>query len=194
MNRRNFTMAAASMPSLLLSSCGKSLKNVEWEEEVPLNTGEILWVKRADTYTSRSEPGNPLQMGWWPKSRSYKFQWNGQQCFYELDSKISAGAILIYVIEASKTVAIVDGTTNCAKPGYGEFRWTEGNWQLQPNIDPTLVGQPRNLMEYASAEDGAIPARVTQEWIRLQRFDLPQKGSTESHLSASRIAINCSVK
>jgi hypothetical protein len=191
MNRRNFTKAAVSLPSLLLSACGSSLKIIEWEEEVPLNTGEIIWVKRADTYTRRSEPGNPLQMGWWPYAhRTYKFSWQGQQYTYELEGKGLRAPILLYVYAEQKTIVVIDSAWPvCA--GYGEYKWAGSSWQLQPSINPEIVGQKRNLMEHSSAEDGAIPARVTQEWIRLQRFDLPQKGSTESHLSASKIAINC---
>ena len=49
------------LSAILLGACSKT---VQWEEEVPLNTGEVIWVKRTDTFTRRSEPGNPLQMGW----------------------------------------------------------------------------------------------------------------------------------
>jgi hypothetical protein len=190
MNRRTFTMAAVSTPSLLLSACGASTKTVEWEEEVPLNTGEIIWVKRADTYIRRSEPGNPLQMGWWPYDhRSYEFSWQGQS--YKYDTKGTSGApILLHAYAQEKTVAIVDSAwPTCA--GYGEYKWIAGNWQLQKSVNPSLVGLPRNLMAHSSARDGDIPARVTQEWIRLQHFELPQKGSSETHLSPSKIAINC---
>jgi hypothetical protein len=191
MSRAKFQMMKLCMllPLVAITACSKT---VQWEEEVPLNTGETIWVKRADTYVRRSEPGNPLQMGWWPKTRSYSFSWNGQPFVYQLDSKISGGAFLIYVIESEKMIAVVDGAANCTKLGYGEFRWTEGSWQLQPNIHPALIGQPRNLMDYYSADDGAIPARVTQEFIRSSRFDLPQKGGSLSHLPASKIATNCS--
>lgn len=157
-----------------------------------LNTGEVIWVKRSGTYYKQSEPGNPLKMGWWPKTRSYSFSWNGHPFIYELNSKISGGAFLIYVVESEKTIAVVDGAANCTKPGYGEFRWVEGGWLLQPNVNPALIGQPRNLMDYYSADDGVIPTRVTQEFIRNSRFDLPQKGGSLSHLPASKIATNCS--
>jgi hypothetical protein len=191
MNRRNFTMAAASMPSLFLSACGSSLKTVAWEEEVPLNTGEVIWVKRADTYSRRSEPGNPLQMGWWIEKRTIEFVWQAERYKFQVDT---TAILMLHVLDESKNIAVIAWVKNCAKRGYGEYRWIGGNWQLQTSINNALIGHPRNLMGYFSANDGDIPLRVTQEWIRSQHFELPQKGSTESHLSASRIAINCSVK
>jgi hypothetical protein len=174
------------LSAILLTACSKT---VQWEEEVPLNTGEVIWVKRTDTFIRRSEPGNPLQMGWWPNGRAYKFSWRGQDYAYEFKG-VSTGPILLHVYPEEKTAALVDsGWPTCS--GYVEFRWIRGGWQLQSNIYPSLIGQPRNLMDYYSAEDGAIPTRVTQEFIRNSRFDLPQKGGSFSHLPASKIAINC---
>jgi hypothetical protein len=189
MNRRNFTKAAVSVPSLLLSACGKSLKIVEWEEEVPLNTGEIIWVKRADTYTRRSEPGNPLKMGWWPYAhRTYKFSWQGQSYLYEVNGH--GAPMLLHVDVVENAIVIIDSAwPTCA--GYGVYKWVNGKWLLQPNRIQALVGQPRNLMAHSSPEDGDIPARVTQAWIRAQHFELPQRGSIDTHLLASKIDLNC---
>jgi hypothetical protein len=188
MNRRTLIVAAASAPCSFLSACGQSLKTVEWEEEVPLNTGEIIWVKRVDTYIRRSEPGNPLQMGWWMDKRAIEFDWQTKKYRFQTDT---TEILMLYVLDASKNIVVVAWTKDCSKRGYGEYHWIDGNWQLQSNVNLTLVGQPRNLMGYGSAEDGAIPARVTQEWIQLQHFELPQRGSSETHLLASRIATNC---
>jgi hypothetical protein len=187
MNRRDFAVATVASP-LLLSACGASTKTVEWEEEVPLNTGEIIWVKRADTYIRRSEPGNPLQIGWWMDKRAIEFDWQTKKYRFQTDT---TEILMLYVLDASKNIAVIAWTKECSKRGYGEHHWIGGNWQLQSSFNPALVGQPRNLMGYGSAEDGAIPKRVTQNWIRLQHFELPQKGSSETHLLASRIATNC---
>lgn len=173
------------LPLVALTACSKT---VQWEEEVPLNTGETIWVKRTDTFERRSEPGNPLQFGWWPISREVKFNWQGQAYAFQTDT---TAIFMIHEFYEPKTVAVVAWKKDCGKRGYAEYRWLNGNWQLQKNVSPTLVGQPRNLMDYYSATDGDIPARVTQEFIRNSRFDLPQKGGTESHLLESRISSNC---
>jgi hypothetical protein len=170
-----------------LTACSKTM---QWEEEVPLNTGEVIWVKRTDTYVKGSEPGNPLKMTWGIETRAYEFLWQGQQYTYQTEPKVSLGAFLIHVFPADKVVAIVDATRQCAKPGYGEFRWAGGAWQLQKNVSPALVGQPRNLMAYYSAEDGAIPARVSKE-IRNAQDTRPRRGERLLNLEPSKIAIDC---
>lgn len=179
----------AIVVALQLAACSKT---VQWEEEVPLNTGETIWVKRSDSYVKGGEPGNPLKWSWGIERRKYEFLWHGRSYTYQTEPKISLGAILLYASTADNIIAIVDVTPNCTKPGYGEFRWDKGGWQLQKNISPILIGQSRNLMAYYSATDGEIPVRVTQEFIRNSRFDLPQRGGEESRLLESRIATNCS--
>lgn len=52
--------------------------------------------------------------------------------------------------------------------------------------NPVLIGQPKNLMNYHSGDDGRMPARAVQKWIKFQRFDLLKNGSSESYLLASR--------
>lgn len=184
--KKSLQILLAVLAATQLTACSKT---VQWEEEVPLNTGATIWVKRTDTFERRSEPGNPLQSGWWPKYRAVKFTWQGQVYSFQTDT---TAIMMIHETDAPKAIAVVAWVKDCGKRGYAEFRWSNGNWQLQPNVNPALIGQPRNLMDYYSATDGDIPARVTQEFIRNSRFDLPQKGGTESHLLASRIAINCS--
>lgn len=174
----------ASVP--LLGACSKT---VEWEEEVPLNTGEVIWVKRTDSYGKVSAYANPLKTVWGLKKRAIEFAQNGRQYKFETDT---TAIMMLYQSPAPQNMVIVAWSKSCAKRGYGEFRWINGMWELQKNVSPTLIGQPRNLMGHYSGYEGAIPARVTQEFIRNSRFDLPQNGGTESHLLESRIAVNCS--
>lgn len=169
----------------LLSACSKT---VTWVEEVPLNTGQVILVNRADHFERHSEPGNPLKLGWRLDRRVFEFTWRAQRIRFETPT---SHTIIVQASDLHDGIVFVSWVAACEKRGYGEFRWINGAWQLQPNVNPMLIGQPRNLMDYYSAEDGAIPARVTQEFIRNSRFDLPQRGGAESHLLASRVAINC---
>ena len=170
-----------------LTACSKT---VQWEEEVPLNTGETIWVKRTDTFVKETGGGGrPLPLTWGLDKRAYEFSWQGQKYAYQVATKVG-GPVLIHVFEDKKTIAIVDSAwPHCV--GYGEFRWIDGKWQLQANVNKSLVGQPRNLMDFYSGTDGEIPARVTQEFIRNSHFDAPQNGGSMSHLLESKIAINC---
>jgi hypothetical protein len=173
---------------MTISACSKT---VQWEEEVPLNTGEVIWVKRTDTFVKGTEPGNPLKSTWGLRTRSIEFELLGQSYKFETHTTYT---MMIHVEKTTKEVAVIAWTTECSKRGYGEFRWINGSWHLQPSMNPTLIGQPRNLMQYHSAQEGVIPFRVTQKFIQNSHFGLPQKGSTESHLFESRIATNCSGK
>ena len=46
-----------------LAACSKT---VQWEEEVPLNTGETIWVEKTLNYTIKGGAGNPLDMAYRP--------------------------------------------------------------------------------------------------------------------------------
>ena len=50
-------LVLAAFAVLQLAGCSKT---VQWEEEVPLNTGETIWVQRTVKYTYRGGAGNPL--------------------------------------------------------------------------------------------------------------------------------------
>lgn len=166
-------------------------KTVEWDEEVPLSTGETILVHRADVYKGGSEPGNPFKSGWWIKNRRFDFFWRGQKYSYDSSSFAGGDPMLLYIYPSEQIVALVAYSKDCQKAGYAEFRWMNGEWVVQQNLNPALIGLPRNLMEHSSAEDGDIPQRVTQEWIRQSRFDLPQRGGSLTHLPESKISANC---
>jgi hypothetical protein len=115
--------------AVTITACAETTKTIQWEEEVPLNTGEVIWVKRTDTFLKGAEPGNPLTRTWGLIARSYEFFWQGQIYSYQIKTK-SGGAILLYVYDDVKTVAIVDSAWPFCI-GYGEYRWLNGKWELQ---------------------------------------------------------------
>lgn len=88
---------------LLLSACSKT---VTWEEEVPLNTGEVIWVKRVDSY-ERVLVDHGLSLGWGLKSRSYSFSWQGLQFQFVPKQKLP-GPIIIFAYPDAKTISIID--------------------------------------------------------------------------------------
>jgi hypothetical protein len=169
-----------------LTACAKT---VQWEEEVPLNTGETIWVKRTDTYVRGGDPGNPLKITWGLDKRAYVFSWQGQAYTYEVETK-SGGALLLFAFAEDRSIAIVDSAwPTCA--GYGEFRFINGAWQLQKTVNRSLIGQPRNLMGFYSADAGDIPAHVDNTF-RQQADTAPNRGKKVLSLEESRIAVNCS--
>lgn len=182
-------IVVAAIAALQLSACSKT---VQWEEEVILNTGETIWVKRTDTFRRSAEPGNPLRASWWPKSRSIQFTWLGKPILFQTET---TQIFRIQVLEPPDGLAVVawTGPGECAKRGYGEYRWLRGKWQLQREVSRSLLGQERNLMSYYSATDGSIPLQVSSS-IRLAQDNVPNRGSPDLTLVPARVALNCNPK
>lgn len=137
--------------ALQLTACSRT---VHWEEEVPLNTGETIVVKRSGTYTYESESGNPLKFDYRPDWRStIEFTYKGKRYTHTDD----AGLVLLAIAP--------DGTPNlvasaaqygwgnkhkylCDKPYYAQFRpdSSRKNWNWPEKIDPWIYGLPTNLV------------------------------------------------
>jgi hypothetical protein len=168
-----------------------SKKQVNWEEEILLNTGEVLLVSRTDDYRRASEPGNPLRTSWWIVSRRYEFTWAGKKIRYERTAKESLGAFMLYVNPDSREISIIDGARACARPGYAEFRWNGEAWAIKRTISPNVIGLKRNLLGHFSGIDGDIPARVDASFIEHSHLDLNQRRDETAKLTEPETALNC---
>jgi hypothetical protein len=75
----------------LLTACSKT---VTWEEEVPLNTGEVIWVERSVDYSIQGDAGNPMDLAWRPrKEQTLEFEWKGKRYRYEGDACLQVLAV-----------------------------------------------------------------------------------------------------
>lgn len=80
-------------PLLLLSLCACS-RTVTWREEVPLNTGETIVVRREGTYSWQQAAGNPLVWGYRRDPRtSISFEYKGRRYSYTGEASLQALAI-----------------------------------------------------------------------------------------------------
>ena len=61
--KKPLLMALVALAALQLSGCSRT---VEWEEEVPLNTGETIWVHRSMPWVYKGGFGNPFDMSMLP--------------------------------------------------------------------------------------------------------------------------------
>ena len=135
-----------------LSACSKS---VQWEEEVPLNTGEVIWVKREVTYKLKGAGGNPLDMGYRPDwTEEIAFEWKGKKYRYVGD----ADMMLLAISPATKLPVLVAHAANkqwhwshnyrCTTPFYVQFvPSADGReWSWPPSIESWLYGMSHNLM------------------------------------------------
>ncbi len=139
------------LAALQLSACSKT---VTWEEEVPLNTGETIWVNRTITYSLKGSGGNPFDMGYHPnKTETLEFRWGGNYYSYE-----GYADLILLAISPQKKPVLVAPAANytwdwnndyrCATPHYVQFVPNENGrkWTWPPEIEPWLYNMPTNLM------------------------------------------------
>lgn len=153
MNRlkRPLQILLLMIAALQLAACSKT---VQWEEEVPLNTGETIVVKRSGTYTYKSAPGNPLDFGYGPDWRStIEFTYKGKRYSYTSDA--SPMVLAISPAGQPNLIALADqagwGNKNnysCDAPYYVQFQPSENGrqWTWPDKIDTWLCNLPTNLV------------------------------------------------
>lgn len=136
--------------SLLLTACSRT---VQWEEEVSLNTGETIWVKRSGTYTFKPAPGSPLDYGWGGDPRStIEFTYKGKTYAHTDD----VGLILLAIAPDGTPNLVTLPSTEwgwkhkyyCVTPYYVQFRPNSSgkDWAWPERLEPWLYDLPTNLM------------------------------------------------
>lgn len=164
----------AVVAALQLTACSKT---VQWEEEVPLNTGETIWVKRSGAYTYKSAPGNPLDFGYGPERRStIEFDYKGKK--YSHTSE--AGLVLLAIDPEGKPNLIAPVNDDwgwqhnyyCVTPYYVQFRSDETgkHWNWPEQIDHWLYNLPVNLVI------GLVPLESDRKKFR--QHDREQKNAS----------------
>ncbi|MDP2816968.1 MAG: hypothetical protein Q8O29_01575 [Polaromonas sp.] len=139
------------LAALQLTACSRT---VQWEEEVPLNTGEMIVVKRTGSYTFKSAPGNPLEFGYGPEWRStIEFTYKGRRYTHTDD----AGLVLL-AIAPDGTPNLVASAANhdwqwknnyfCTTPFYVQLKPDSSGkqWSWPEQIDSWLYNLPTNLI------------------------------------------------
>ncbi len=142
---------AAILIALQLVACSKT---VTWEEEVPLNTGETIWVTRTVVYRLKGAGGNPFDIGYGQdKTEKLEFKWGGNKYAYEGDAEL-----MLLAISPQKQPVLVGPAADkgwdwnhdyhCATPHYVQFvpDASGREWTWPPKIEPWLYGMQHNLM------------------------------------------------
>ena len=135
-----------------LTACSKT---VEWEEEVPLNTGETIVVKRTVPWELQGGAGNPLDIDMRPNlsQQVLQFTYQGKNYSY------SGGAGVLWLVINKKGVpnlvarpdSLAWASRNnyyCVTPYYVQFKPDDHgkNWTWPKRIEPWLYNQPYNIM------------------------------------------------
>jgi hypothetical protein len=150
--------------AMTITACSKT---VQWEEEVPLNTGEVIWVKRSMTYSRSGSYANPLKPSWSIESEAIEFEYKKEKYSWKSDQSPR----LLAISPESKPTIIGNAADSyswgdrhgykCVKPYYVQYvHQKDGAWTWPSAIEPWLYNLPTNLMGYTTEPD-AMPARVT---------------------------------
>lgn len=132
-----------------LTACSKT---IQWEEEVLLNTGETIVVKRNGTYSYKSEPGG-LDYNLTPDWRStIEFTYKGKN--YSHTDELSV--ILLAIDSEGKPNLIAPAGMDwgwkhnyyCVTPYYVQLKPDETGkrWTWPDQIAPWLYNLPANLL------------------------------------------------
>lgn len=154
MSARGVFKVLALLVALYVLELIACTKTVQWEEEVPLNTGETIWVKRTVPYSIQGDAGNPLDMRYRPAwTEVIEFKWSGKTYRYEGDARI-----MVLAISPQKQPVLVAGAADaswdakhnyrCVIPFYVQLvpDASGTHWTWPPQIDAWLYNLPANLM------------------------------------------------
>ncbi|MGH8858024.1 MAG: hypothetical protein ACREXG_08345, partial [Polaromonas sp.] len=169
---RFFRIVTLGALTVVLSACSKT---VTWEEEVPLNTGEMIWVKRTAVYTKQGGAGNPLDVAYRLAEHKMEFQWAGKEYTFQ------QGGVMVLAISPTGQPVLVgqadagawDAVHNykCTFPFYVQFvpDVSGKTWTWPAHIEPWLYNLPTNLFRDFGTPEGVLP-RYTAQQKRLQPY------------------------
>lgn len=179
----------AILAVLSLIACSKT---VQWEEEVPLNTGETIWVTRSVDYTLQGGAGNPFDIAYRPEwVEKLQFEWGGKKYVYEGDARV-----ILLAISPQKLPVLV------APAEHKDWHWTHHykcivpfyvqlvpdakgkNWTWPPAIEPWLFGLSHNLMRQR------LPPEQMVKRVTVQIRDKEDEGGSIQLPSQARIDPN----
>jgi hypothetical protein len=137
---------------LQLTACSR---NMHWEEEVLLNTGETITVYKDVRYSVKGQPGNPADLGYLPDfMETISFKYGGRSYTYT-----GVARIMVLAISPQKLpVLLADPISNawyrhndyslCAKPLYLQLVPDSSGqqWAWPKQIEPWTYNLPANLL------------------------------------------------
>jgi hypothetical protein len=158
-------------PLITLTACSKT---VQWEEEVLLNTGDTIWLKRTMGYSIQGGAGNPFDMKLRPDSSTstMRFSWQGKE--YRYDG--SSGFIVLAISPAGKPILVRsadsgawDAIVNykCTIPFYVQFEPDASGkkWTWPPAVEPWLYNLPANILREVDK-----PENMKQRYTRADKL------------------------
>lgn len=171
-----------------LTACSRT---VEWEEEVPLNTGETIIVKRAVPWALQGGAGNPLNIGMRPNVSQQVLQFTYKEKNYSYSGGAAIGWIVISKDGIPNLVATPadwawasKNSYYCTVPFYVQFKpAADETWTWPNKIEPWLFDIAYNLM-------AKIPKLNEERKKRYTALDRKERDRTFTIQSPDSIRIN----
>jgi hypothetical protein len=182
---RGLKFVALMALAVLLVGCSKT---VQWEEEVPLNTGEVIWVKRSVVYVRKGAGGNPFDVDYRPEwNEVIQFEWRGKKYAYEG----VADVFVLAISPLSQPVLIARASDKdwenvhkhpCSTPSYVQLMPNESGrvWSWPKSIEPWLFGLPANLMRHRGEITSMRKSYTAQDRAHEDAMSWGQSPSTAS--------------
>lgn len=176
--RRTFAyllqVGAIVLVQLALAGCTRT---VTWEEEVPLNTGETIWIQRSMPWELLGGFGNPFDIAMRPtREQTIRFTYRGKKYVYV--GRADVAWIAISPMSGSPVLIAPaasygwDGQNHflCAVPHYVQLvpDATGKTWNWPPRIEPWLFDLPANVM-------ASIPSLKEDRKHRYTRSDRDER-------------------
>jgi hypothetical protein len=174
MKTRLVSWLVAGLCMSLLTACSRT---VTWEEEVLLNTGETIWVKRTAKYSYQGGAGNPFDMAYRPDGTpTLQFTYKKRKYYFHepigvMVLAISPEGVPILVAPASSGRWDAVNKYKCTYPFYVQFVPDQSGkrWSWPPAIEPWLYSLPTNLFrDYGNYRK--VRSRYTMKEKELQPF------------------------
>ena len=149
----------------IASGCSKQ---VEWDEEVPLNLGTTIWVQRTATYNRVLSGPLAVQLKWRIGEETLSFQWAQKQYSYTTNRSDGLVPFVLFIDpKANEPVLIAPlgppSNWGCHRPHYAQLRFRQSNWVMQTKLDPLMYGTPSNLSIARSQDPDTVPQKITSE-------------------------------
>ena len=154
--------------TVMLSACSKT---VQWEEEVPLNTGEVIWVKRSMPWVYKGGMGNPFDMAMRPTGeQTIQFKYGNTD--YIFTGRVQIGWLAISPDKEPALIGVpasygwnyqFESAYYCVVPYYVQFSpdRTGKIWTWPPEIEPWLYRLPANMLMSVPRLDEGPERRYT---------------------------------
>ena len=189
------SIALAALLAFALSGC---TRHITWEEEVPLNTGETIWVERTMPWEMLGGYGNPFDISMRPtREQTIRFTYHRKDYVYVGRANVLWMAISpehrpVLVAPAADYGWYSENNYFCVVPYYVQLIPDQSGkqWTWPEAIEPWLYQMPANLMasipQLREQRNSKYTKKERDERDSVYRHQFPAGGRIDPQYVAGR--------